>query len=232
MGFYTVIMSRKVLIVHAHPEPNSFCSALMQQVADSFENQGDQVRVSDLYALNFQPVGGKNDFTQLSNETYFKYQLEQLHATENKSFETSLQHEMDALLWCDTLVFSFPLWWFGLPAILKGWVDRVFAMGLVYGGGKGVYDNGIFFDKTAFLVLTTGGPEIAYGDQGKNGNLEQILFPIHHGMLYFVGMTVLPPFISFSPARSSQEERALELVRLKQFVQNLDHQTPIYTNKN
>ncbi len=219
---------KKVLIIHAHPENKSFCSSLKNEAIAYYEAQGAEVKVSDLYAMGFDPVGDKHDFTQLENPDFFKYQMEQVHAYQNNLFESSLKEEMDKLEWCDTLIFNFPLWWFGLPAILKGWVDRVFAMGLTYGAGKGVYDNGTYKNKTAFLTLTTGGPEIAYGNTGKNGDLETILYPIQHGMLYFIGMTVLPPFICFSPARIGNEERVKELERYKLYLGNLDKVTPVF----
>lgn len=221
-------MMKKVLIVHAHPESKSFCSSLKNEAISFFESQGAEVKVSDLYTMGFNPVGSQHDFTRLENPDFFKYQMEQVHAYQNNLFEASLKTEMDKLEWCDTLIFSFPLWWFGLPAILKGWVDRVFAMGLTYGAGKGVYGNGIFKDKISFLTFTTGGPEVAYGNTGKNGNLNTILYPIQHGMLYFVGMTVLPPFICFSPARIGDEERQKELERYKQYLSGLKNLTPVY----
>ena len=201
----------KVLIVHAHEESRSFCAALKDTAKLHFESQGHEVMVSDLYAMNFNPVGSKNDFTMVSNPDYFKYQAEQVNAYQNHLFSTELQAEMDKLLAADLIIFNFPLWWFSLPAILKGWVDRVFAMGFAYGGGKGVYDNGVFKDKKAMLCMTTGGPEIAYGPTGKNGELDKILFHIHHGMFYFTGMTVLEPFIGYSPARITPEERVAVL---------------------
>lgn len=219
---------KKILIVHAHPESNSFCSTLKNTAENFFNTQGCEVRVSDLYAMGFNPVGDKHDFTKLQNPDYFKYQMEQVHAFQNDLFEASLKQEMDKLEWCDVLIFNFPIWWFGLPAILKGWVDRVFAMGLAYGAGKGVYDNGIYKNKTAFVCLTTGGPAMAYGDTGKNGNLDTILFPIHHGMFYFTGMTVLPPFIAYSPVRLSDEERTVEIERYKTYLANPGTLQPIY----
>jgi NAD(P)H dehydrogenase (quinone) len=219
---------KKVLIIHAHPENQSFCSSLKNEAVSFFQSQGADVKVSDLYAMGFNPVGDKHDFLQLENPDFFKYQMEQVHAYQNNLFEGSLKTEMDKLEWCDTLIFNFPLWWFGLPAILKGWVDRVFAMGLTYGAGKGVYDNGTYKDKTAFLCFTTGGPEVAYDNTGKNGNLDTILYPIQHGMLYFVGMTVLPPFICFSPARIGDEERKKELERYKNYLSDLKSLTPVY----
>ena len=219
---------RKVLIIHAHPESKSFCSSLKNEAVSYFQSQGAEVRVSDLYDMGFNPVGDKHDFTSLQNPDFFKYQMEQVNAYQNDLFSTDIKTEMEKLEWCDTLIFNFPLWWFGLPAILKGWVDRAFAMGLVYGAGKGVYDNGTYKNKTAFLTLTIGGPEVAYGNNGKNGNLETILYPIEHGMLYFAGMTVLPAFICFSPARITDEERMQQLQLYKSYLKNIDSAKPIY----
>lgn len=221
---------KRILIIHAHPESKSFCASLMREAIRHFEASGKEIRVHDLYADGFDPVGGKNDFTGLQNEDFFKYQLEQVHAYENRLFTNDLQKRMDDLEWCDVLVFSYPLWWFSLPAILKGWVDRVFAMGFVYGNGKGVYDNGVYSEKTAMVLMTTGGPDIAYNG-GKNGDMDTILFPVLHGMFYFTGMTVLPPFISYAPARKTEEERESELKRLGKYLDEMHSVQPIYTNR-
>lgn len=220
---------QKVLIVHTHPESNSFCSALKNEARTYFLDQGDEVKVLDLYAMNFNPVGDKHDFKRLKNEEYFKYQMEQVHAFENDLFTEDLMPHMEAFEWCDVLIFNFPLWWFGLPAMLKGWVDRVFAMGFVYGNGKGVYDNGVYPNKTAFACLTTGGPEMAYNG-GKNGDIMQILFPINHGMFYFAGMKVVEPFISYAPVRKTDEERTKELKRYRTYLSKLDAMQSIFTS--
>jgi NAD(P)H dehydrogenase (quinone) len=208
-----------ILIVHAHPEPNSFSAALKNKAIEHFQKKGFQIEVSDLYKMNFNPVGGKHDFTALSNPDYFKYQAEQVNAFQNDLFSPELKSEMEKLLRADVVIFNFPLWWFSLPAILKGWVDRVFAMGFCYGAGKGVYNEGTFKDKTAFLSITTGGPEIAYGPTGRNGDLDKILFHINHGMLYFTGMKVIPPFVAWSPVRITPEEREKYL---SQYLERLD----------
>jgi len=219
---------KRVLIIHAHPEEKSFNAALKNTAQDYFISQGAEVIVSDLYKMNFNPVGNKHDFKALENQDFFKYQMEQVNAFKNDLFAEDVKKEIEKFLWADTVIFNFPLWWFGLPAILKGWVDRVFAMGVTYGAGKGVYDNGTFKDKKSFLTFTTGGPAIAYGETGKNGNLETILYPIQHGMLYFVGMQVLPYFVSYSPARSTDEERKMELDRYKKCLSQLHLQKSIY----
>jgi len=222
---------KKILIVNAHPEAASFCSSLKNTAKDYFISKGDEVMESDLYAMNFDSVGGKNDFKSLTNTEFFKYQSEQLNANTTDGFVDELKAEMQKLEWCDVLIFNFPLWWFGMPAILKGWVDRVFAMGFVYGNGKGVYENGCFKNKTAFVTLTTGGPAQTYSENSSNGDINKILFPINHGMFYFVGMTVLPPFISHNPVRITNEERIAEIERYKIYLDRLDMHVPIYTNR-
>jgi NAD(P)H dehydrogenase (quinone) len=218
----------KVLIIHAHPEPASFNSALKDKAVAYFTTRGDEVKVSDLYEKNFNPVGGRWDFQQLSNPQYFKYQAEQVHAWQHGQFAPDVQDEMDKVVWADLIIFNFPLWWFSLPAILKGWVDRVFAMGFCYGAGKGVYSEGFFKEKKAMLTITTGGPEAAYGTNGRNGELDKILFHVNHGMLYFTGMKVLPPFVAWSPVRITEEERALYLKNFEERLKNLEALPAVY----
>lgn len=216
-----------VLIVHAHHEPLSFNSTLKDTALNEFTKQGHNVIVSDLYAMNFKAIADKEDFKSLSNPNYLKYQAEQTHASQNHLFSDDIKKEMEKLLWADLIIFNFPLWWFSAPAILKGWVDRVFAMGFAYGGGKGVYDTGVFKGKKGMLTITTGGPEIAYGPQARNGDINEILFHIHHGMLYFTGMDVLPPFIAWSVARLSEDERKGIIERYISHLGNLNSLTPL-----
>ena len=91
------------------------------------------------------------------NPDHLKLQLEELHATEANGFSDLIEAELQKLEWRDLTIWRFPLWWFGLPAPPKGWVDRVFAMGRTYGGGH-IYETGVFRGKRALLSLTTGGP--------------------------------------------------------------------------
>jgi NAD(P)H dehydrogenase (quinone) len=211
-----------ILIVHAHHEARSFNSALKDTAVETFSRQGHSVKVSDLYAMNFKAVADKNDFGELVDPDYLKYQVEQLNAYNNNSFGKDIQAEMEKIVWADMIIFNFPLWWFSVPAILKGWVDRVFAMGFAYGGGKGVYDNGVFKGKKGMLCISTGGPEIAYGEKGKNGNLDTILFHINHGMLYFIGLEVLPPFVVYSPVRLTDPERGSQLKKYREYLLTID----------
>ena len=172
---------------------------------------GSEVVVSDLYAMGFNPVSDRRNFTSVLDPDYLKQQAEEAHAAATDGFAADIATEMDKLFWCDALILQFPLWWFGLPAMLKGWVDRVFAAGgKIYGGGKW-YDRGVFAGKRAMCSLTIGGPAAMYGEDGLNGPIANILFPINHGMLAFTGFTVVEPFLVHAPARLDDAARARRL---------------------
>ncbi|MDP6706625.1 MAG: NAD(P)H-dependent oxidoreductase [Alphaproteobacteria bacterium] len=200
----------KYFIVHAHHEPKSFNGALTRAAAEALPEHGHEVVVSDLHAMGFDAVSDRDNFTTVADPGYLKQQQEEMFASEHDGFAPDILAEMEKLDCCDALVFQFPLWWFGLPAILKGWVDRVFAMGRVYGGRRW-YEHGVFAGKRAMVSLTTGGGPNFYAADGLNGDLEMILFPINHGMLRFTGFDVVPPFVAWSPARVGDEERAAYL---------------------
>lgn len=217
----------EILIVHAHPEPKSFNTALKNCAVETATALGHTVTVSDLYAMQFNPLSTAADFKATANAEYFKPQAEQVNAYQQGLFSDELQNEMNKFDKADLVIFNFPLWWFSMPAILKGWVDRVFAMGFAYGAGKGVYENGAFKNKRAFVTTTTGGPENSYGDKGKNGKTETILFPIQHGIFYFVGMQVLEPFIAYAPARLTDEERKGILENYKKKIENAFTEAPL-----
>lgn len=85
----------------------------------------------------------------------------------------------------DFVIFQFPPWWYSVPAILKGWFDRVFAYGFVYSRNMR-YDTGGLKGKIAFVSITTGFPKDAYTPYGMDGDIhEKILYHINHEMLYF-----------------------------------------------
>jgi NAD(P)H dehydrogenase (quinone) len=208
----------RVLIVHAHPEPKSFNGAMTRTAADALTAAGHEVEVSDLYAMRFNPVSDRSNFTTTLDPDHFRQQAEEAHAVTHDGFAPDIQAEMDKLFRCDALVLQFPLWWFGLPAILKGWVDRVFASGgRIYGGGKW-YDRGVFSGKRAMCSVTIGGAPPMYSELGLNGPITAILFPINHGVLYFTGFTVVEPFLVHAPARISAGDRAAHLDRYRERV--------------
>lgn len=213
-------------IVFAHPEPKSFNGALYDTAARSLAAAGHTVARSDLYRMGFNPVSGRHNFNTVKDPNFLKLQIEEIHASEHDGFVAAIEGEIRKIEVCDLMILQFPLWWFGLPAILKGWVDRVLAMGRTYGYGN-IYDTGRFRGKRAMLSLTTGGPEEAYRKGGFNGDIEGILRPIQRGILQFVGFDVLAPQIHFGPAHVSDAVRESWLAEYTQRLSDIASEVPI-----
>ena len=101
----------RALVVYCHPREGSFTAAVRDLVMEKLQKAGAEVRLSDLYAQDFDPV--------LSAQEHECY----LDCPENQA---PVAHDVADVQWCDTLVFVYPTWWYGLPAVLKGWLDRIF----------------------------------------------------------------------------------------------------------
>ena len=215
-----------VFIVYAHAEPKSFNGALLQAAQDTLLAAGHAVVVSDLYVMPFNPVSDRRNFTTVKNAAYFKQQIEELNATEVGGFAPDVEAELRKMEACDLMIWQFPLWWFGLPGILKGWVDRVFVMGRTYGGER-FYENGVFKGKRAMLSLTTGGPESAYRKGAWNGDIDAILRPVQRGILRFTGWDVLTPHIVYAPVRITPEERSTALAAWADRLRAIASEKPI-----
>lgn len=216
----------KVVLVYWHPEPRSFNAAMFRTAKETLAARGHEILTSDLYEMRFDPVSGRHNFTSAKDPEYLKPQMEEMHAAETGGFVPVIEEELQKVEACDLMIWQFPLWWFGLPAALKGWVDRVFAMGRAYGGGR-VYGTGIFRGKRAMLSLTTGGPEASYRRDGLNGDLHGVLRPIHRGILEFTGFSVLAPQVIYGPARMSDEERGAALTAYAERLARIEAEAPI-----
>jgi NAD(P)H dehydrogenase (quinone) len=199
---------------------------LFRAAREALTDAGHEVRTSDLDAMRFNPVSSRKNFTTIKDSNYFKPQIEEMYANETGGFSPEIETEIGKVEWCDLMIWQFPLWWFGLPAALKGWVDRVFAMGRTYGGGR-IYQSGVFRGKRALLSLTTGGPEDAYRKGAFNGDIAGILRPIHRGMLQFVGFEVLAPQIVYGPVRMNDEQRKHALAAYAGRIRRINHESPI-----
>ncbi len=215
----------KYFIVHAHPEPNSFNAALTKAAAETLPGTGNEVVVSDLYAMDWEPRSDRRNFTTVADPSYYKQQEEETLATDSNGFSLDIAAEQEKLFQCDALVLQFPMWWFGMPAILKGWVDRVFARRRVYGEGYW-FDNGRLIGRRAMLSVTIGGSPTAYDADGLNGDVRTHLYSLEH-MLRFVGFEVVPSFISWSPARIGDAARKDYIAQYLQRLRTLPDAEPL-----
>lgn len=201
-----------VLLVFAHPERRSLNGALRDVAVQELESLGHEVRISDLYADGWKAGVDRFDFPPLAPGERLKVPAASREAFASRALTPDVQAEQAKLLWADVLILQFPLWWFSMPAILKGWVDRVYAYGFAYGVGEHSdrrwgdrYGEGTLAGKRAMLIVTAGGWEEHYSARGINGPIEDLLFPINHGILHYPGYDVLPPFVAYQADRLDQE---------------------------
>lgn len=192
-----------ILLVFAHPEPRSLNGALRDVAVAELTEQGHEVRISDLYAMGWKAAVDRADFPQLATDARLNVATASGEAFKAHRLTDDVRAEQDKLLWADAVILQFPLWWFTMPAILKGWIDRVYSYGFTYGVGEHSdkrwgdrYGDGVFAGKRAMLIVTTGGWEEHYSARGINGPIEDLLFPINHGVLFYPGFDVLPAFIA------------------------------------
>jgi putative NADPH-quinone reductase len=107
----------RALVIYCHPRRASFTEAVRDVVLARLAAAGAEIRLRDLYAEGFDPV--------LSPGEHVGYEAEPENRAPVESHVTDLQ-------WCDTLIFVYPTWWYGLPAMIKGWLDRVMLPGVAF----------------------------------------------------------------------------------------------------
>jgi NAD(P)H dehydrogenase (quinone) len=212
----------KVHLIHAHSEADSFVSAMRDVIVAGFRERGDEVGVSDLYAMKFNPVSGPEDFGTRADPAHLTYALEQRAGYDNGTLAPDIRAEIDKILAADIVGFTFPLYWFGTPAILKGYIDRVFISGPFY-GGKRIYANGGMAGKRAFAAFSLGGREYMFGEEGIHGPLATgLMRHFFQGTLGYVGFDVVEPFIAHHVPYLPLEARQACLAQLREYVLQLD----------
>lgn len=215
-----------ILIVHAHPEPLSFNTALKDLSVNELTAAGHTVTVSDLYAMDFNPVASRDDFAERKSPDYLVYALEQRYNYEKHTIAADIAAEVEKVIAADLIIFNFPLFWFSVPAILKGWIDRVLISGVCYGGMR-FYDQGGLKGKKAMLTFTLGGRQHMFGPDAIHGELEVMLRPILRGTLAYVGLEVLPPFVGYHVPYITPEARSEILSDYAAYLGKLDTLEPL-----
>jgi len=136
----------RCLVVYAHPVEDSYCAALRDRAMRSLSEAGHEVRLIDLYAEGFDPV--------LSRAERLAY-----HTPGDN--ERTVRRHIERIKWAEALVFVYPTWWYGLPAMLKGWFDRVWVPYVTFtlppqGPIRGLMDNIV----RLVVVTTAGSPRL------------------------------------------------------------------------
>lgn len=161
----------KHLVIYCHPNPQSFNHAIQETYVNSLKKKNHEVKIRNLYELKFQPVLGSEDFVAMQKGSKLK----------------DVEAEQALISWAEMITFISPIWWAGLPAMLKGFVDRVFTHGFAYTiDASGV--KGLLKGKKAFIINTTGTPEEMYSASGMLKSLTQTMSA---GIFQFCGLEVV-----------------------------------------
>ncbi|XP_072516229.1 NAD(P)H dehydrogenase [quinone] 1-like [Salminus brasiliensis] len=218
---------KTVLIVYAHQSPTSFNAAAKDAAVQTFTAQGYKVIVSDLYAMNFLPSATAADIKgELKDPEHFVYNDEACIAWKEDRLSDDIKAEHNKVSQADLIIFQFPMYWFNVPGIMKGWFDRVLTQGFAF-TLQNMYDNGIFKDKKAMLSFTTGGTESMYLPDGVNGDINVMLFPLQNGVLRFCGFQVLAPQIFWSIAHTPPAARKALLEAWQTRLKGLMNEKPL-----
>lgn len=190
----------KAHIVFAHPNLQSYNGQLRNTAIQTLEALGWSVSVSDLYQMKFKAAADVDDFAALYNTDFFDLQSEQQAANLKQTFSADIQREQQLLSEADLIIFQFPLWWYSMPALLKGYIDRVFSYGWAYGG------NQALAGKKILVSMTTGAPDFAWTEE-KRGTIKDIFKHLFVGTFGLCGLEPLEPFIVYGAKRQTEEDK-------------------------
>lgn len=185
---------KKIQLIWAHPRSDSLTARVVAGVRQEAEAQGLVVEELDLYRLGFDPVLREEDEPDWASE-------QQFHSAE----ATALAQSLDAF---DHIVVVFPVWWYAVPAMLKGYIDRVWNYGLVYGGGKRIPVSSIRW------VALVGGAQAKFEAHGWDKHMEALL---SDGIAAYCGVpdstiTFLYNTIAFEEAADDIEQHHAVLI--------------------
>ena len=139
----------KHLIIYAHPNAESLNHFFKQIVVNTLAKANHEVVVRDLYALNFNPI----------------LSLEDMTGQRRGQVEPLVREEQMRIEWADAITFIYPIWWTGMPAIMKGYIDRIMSYGFAYRYDQGI-QKGLLTGKRAFVINTQGKSNAEYSAIG------------------------------------------------------------------
>uniref|UniRef100_A0A803T9F2 Ribosyldihydronicotinamide dehydrogenase [quinone] n=1 Tax=Anolis carolinensis TaxID=28377 RepID=A0A803T9F2_ANOCA len=163
---------------------------------------------------------------ELYNPEQLNYGVEAFEAYKNGCLSEDLKEEHRKVTEAELVIFQFPLYWYSMPAILKGWMDRVLVQGFAFNIPKGS-GSGLLKNKKALLSFTTGGNQAMYTKEGISGDISYVLWPMQFGILQFCGFDVLAPQICFAPEYAPLEERRQMLTSWEKRLKTIWEEKPI-----
>lgn len=207
----TTDRGKKILVVSAHPDPRSLNASLAAFAVGHLRAAGHEVRLSDLYAMKWKATVDADDFPEHGADRRLHVMDVSEEATLAGRLSPDIAAEQEKIRRSDAVILHFPMWWFSAPAILKGWIDRVFTSGFAYGHqvAPPYGEDAPLAGRRALLSVTYGARERSFSARGIHGRLTDVLHPLQHGLFRFTGMTPLEPF-TVPEANSLPAERFAE----------------------
>jgi NAD(P)H dehydrogenase (quinone) len=141
----------KHLIIYVHPSDGSLNHHFMQTVVETLQSKNHEIEIRDLYRLNFNPI----------------LSLKDLKGQRMGKVAADVKQEQDYISWADHITFIYPIWWTGMPAIMKGFIDRVFSYGFAYRYDQGI-QKGLLIGKQTTVINTHGKSQEDYESIGMN----------------------------------------------------------------
>ncbi|RKR09156.1 NAD(P)H dehydrogenase (quinone) [Flavobacterium sp. 90] len=175
----------KNLIIYAHPNSASLNHFFKQTVVESLEKKGEEVIVRDLNEINFNPV----------------LSLEDMHGQRIGKVADDVKTEQDFITWADQLIFIYPIWWTGMPAIMKGFIDRVFSYGFAYRYDQGV-QKGLLTGKKTIIINSHGKSNAEYEAMGMD---KALALTSDIGIFSYCGLEIQKHFYFDKADRASAE---------------------------
>ena len=196
-----------IYLILAHPETKSFNASLANAQRKALIDFGHEVRFKDLYQDKFNPLLTKNDFPHIPKDQHIQFPYAQGQSYKNNTTADDVTEEHKNLSWADAVIIQFPLWLYGMPAILKGWCERVLSEGFAHEPSNNRwFENGGLSDTRLLLSLTTNGKKVTFSSRGRHWSLDIILWPILNAF-WFSGFKIIRPFIAFDVIRATDIER-------------------------
>jgi NAD(P)H dehydrogenase (quinone) len=187
----------KAVLLYSHPNPQSFNAAILDAVKDELGRKGAEIKVKDLYAMNWNPVLSAGDFQQM--------------AAEGQSPDVAA--EQADIKWTDLVVIISPIWWYSVTAMMKGYVDRVFSQGFAYEYRQdGVH--GLMGGKKVLIITTSGADQGAAKASGMDQALQTSLVD------GFCGFAAAKRLNCYAVPTVSDAERKQMLEQVRQFVRD------------
>lgn len=188
----------KYLIVYAHPNPKSFNHAILETISEELRKKKRDFTVRDLYKISFDPALSAKD----------------LSAIQDGAVPKDIKREQHYISKADILIVIFPIWWSAMPAMLKGYIDRVFSLKFAYDITE-TEVVGLLRDKKVFLISTTGASK---EDYEKMGAFKMMNMAMDTAIFQFSGMKVIGHKYFSSVPYVSQQDRKKMLQELKLLV--------------